>query len=318
MIVFKFSRLRQFSTVAFSHDMSLIAAGGPAGPVVVWKIASGAELHRFERVVAYTTQSIAFHSQAPWIYVASGFGLMVGGTNTGGERELWRKEEFARNVAIDPTGRRLIGSRHTLRTHEPDKRWLTCLDISQPDAPKPDWELQDSHEPNDAHTELVAFFADGNQIATAEVPNWRLSYDARLTIRAADSGKLVRTFIGPGTPRSTTRGVTAGVRISSPALTGDSMCSMSRPAAETVSPREIVTNNGKKHFTGIAFHPSGRFLAATSNDETVKFYDTLTWEVARTFTWDIGGIRSVAFSRDGTLAAAGSDKGKVVVWDVDL
>lgn len=83
------------------------------------------------------------------------------------------------------------------------------------------------------------------------------------------------------------------------------------------APRKVL-NGTSKHFTGIAFHPSGRYLAATSNDETVKLYDTTTWEVARTFTWDIGRMRSVAFSPDGTLAAAGSDKGKVVVWDVDV
>ena len=79
-----------------------------------------------------------------------------------------------------------------------------------------------------------------------------------------------------------------------------------------------VKNDSKKHFTGMAFHPSGRYLAATSNDKTVKLYDTTTWEVARTFTWDIGKMRSVCFSPDGALAAAGSDSGKVVVWDVDL
>jgi WD40 repeat protein len=83
-------------------------------------------------------------------------------------------------------------------------------------------------------------------------------------------------------------------------------------------PFATVTNETPQHFTGIAFHPSGRYLAATSNDETVKLYDTTSWEVARTFTWDIGRMRSIAFSPDGTLAAAGSDKGKVVVWDVDL
>jgi len=82
--------------------------------------------------------------------------------------------------------------------------------------------------------------------------------------------------------------------------------------------QRYVKNDSKKHFTGIAFHPSGKYLAATSNDETVKLYDTTTWEVAHTFTWDIGRMRSIAFSPDGTLAAAGSDKGKVVVWDVDL
>ena len=82
-------------------------------------------------------------------------------------------------------------------------------------------------------------------------------------------------------------------------------------------PKKLLNDN-RKHFTGIAFHPTGRYLAATSNDTTVKLYDTATWQVAKAFAWDIGRLRSVAFSSDGMLAAAGSDKGKVVVWDVDL
>jgi WD40 repeat protein len=80
----------------------------------------------------------------------------------------------------------------------------------------------------------------------------------------------------------------------------------------------FIKNDSKKHFTAAAFHPSSKYLAVTSNDATVKVYETATWAVARTFTWDIGKVRSVAFSPDGTLAAAGSDTGKVVVWDVDL
>lgn len=79
-----------------------------------------------------------------------------------------------------------------------------------------------------------------------------------------------------------------------------------------------VKNTGKKHFTGVAFHPSGRYVAATGNDTTVKLYDTTSWQVAKTYTWEIGRMRSVAFSPDGTLAAAGSDTGKVVVWDIDV
>lgn len=82
--------------------------------------------------------------------------------------------------------------------------------------------------------------------------------------------------------------------------------------------RKTAINDNTHQYTDVAFHPSGRYLAATSNDETVKLYDTSTWEVARTFTWDIGRMRSIAFSPDGLLAAAGSDKGKVVVWDVDV
>jgi WD40 repeat protein len=80
----------------------------------------------------------------------------------------------------------------------------------------------------------------------------------------------------------------------------------------------VVVKKGPKHFTNLAFHPSGRYLAAASNDTTVTLYETETWKVAKTFAWDVGRLRSVAFSPDGCRAAAGSDKGRVVVWDVDL
>jgi WD40 repeat protein len=83
-------------------------------------------------------------------------------------------------------------------------------------------------------------------------------------------------------------------------------------------PSATLRNDTRKAFTGLAYHPSGAYLAATSNDTTVKLFETATWALVRTFTWDIGRMRSITFSRDGALAAAGSDKGKVVVWDVDL
>jgi WD40 repeat protein len=80
----------------------------------------------------------------------------------------------------------------------------------------------------------------------------------------------------------------------------------------------VLRNDTTKLITGLAFHPSGRYLAATSNDATVKLYDTETWKVAKVFTWEIGRMRSVAFSPDGMLAAAGGDKGQIIVWDFDL
>jgi WD40 repeat protein len=81
--------------------------------------------------------------------------------------------------------------------------------------------------------------------------------------------------------------------------------------------RVTIKNDGKKQFTGMAFHPSGRTIAATNNDKTVKVYGVESSDLIRTFSWEIGRTRSVAFSPDGAVAAAGSDTGKVVVWDVD-
>lgn len=80
-----------------------------------------------------------------------------------------------------------------------------------------------------------------------------------------------------------------------------------------------LRSDGRRYFTSIAFHPGGRLLAATNNDNTVKLLDVETGAEARTFTWHLPGrMRSVCFSPDGTLAAAGSDKGQAVVWDVDV
>jgi WD40 repeat protein len=76
-------------------------------------------------------------------------------------------------------------------------------------------------------------------------------------------------------------------------------------------------SGSKKIFTDLAFHPSGEFLAVTCNDGTVRFHETGTWSLARTFTWNLGKMTGIALSADGALAAAGSDTGKIVVWDVD-
>jgi WD40 repeat protein len=48
------------------------------------------------------------------------------------------------------------------------------------------------------------------------------------------------------------------------------------PAAGGWGDVPVIINDGQRHFTGIAFHPCGRFLAATSNDQTVKVYDAAT------------------------------------------
>lgn len=77
-------------------------------------------------------------------------------------------------------------------------------------------------------------------------------------------------------------------------------------------------NSTARQFTDIAFHPAAAVVAATNLDPTVRLYDATTGRVVRTYDWQVGKLRCVAFSPDGQLAAAGSDSGKIVVWDVDL
>jgi WD40 repeat protein len=74
----------------------------------------------------------------------------------------------------------------------------------------------------------------------------------------------------------------------------------------------------KKHIQDAAFTPDGKYLITVSNDTMAVLWDTTDWTEARTFAWDIGPLKAVAVAPDGSRAACGSDRGRVVVWDLDL
>jgi WD40 repeat protein len=81
--------------------------------------------------------------------------------------------------------------------------------------------------------------------------------------------------------------------------------------------RRWLAKPGRHAFTSLAFHPSGRPLLVGCTDGTARLYDPTSGRELRSFAWPLGKVRSVAFSPDGHLAAAGGDRGQVVVWDVD-
>jgi len=78
-----------------------------------------------------------------------------------------------------------------------------------------------------------------------------------------------------------------------------------------------VQNDSRKHFTALAYHPNGRLLFVTSNDTTVHVFDTHTLDRVNRYTWQLDRFSAIAISSDGTLAAAGSANGDVMVWDLD-
>ena len=77
-----------------------------------------------------------------------------------------------------------------------------------------------------------------------------------------------------------------------------------------------LVHPGRPYVTGVAVHPRGP-VACTRTNGTVTFWDADTHRQLHTLDWKVGRLVSVAFSTDGALAAAGTEDGKIVVWDVD-
>ena len=73
-----------------------------------------------------------------------------------------------------------------------------------------------------------------------------------------------------------------------------------------------------KYFQDGAFTTDGRHFITVSNDAAAVVWETAGWTEVRSFAWDIGPLKSVAVSPDGTRAVCASDRGRVVVWDLDL
>jgi WD40 repeat protein len=66
----------------------------------------------------------------------------------------------------------------------------------------------------------------------------------------------------------------------------------------------------------MAFHPEGRLLAVTGGTR-VTFLDVERLRPVRVFDWEIGRTFGIAFNLEGSLAAVGGERGRVVVWDID-
>jgi WD40 repeat protein/serine/threonine protein kinase len=67
---------------------------------------------------------------------------------------------------------------------------------------------------------------------------------------------------------------------------------------------------------GVAFSPDGKRVATGSGfgEDSVRIWDTATWQQVRTIRGQDGGVQCVAFSPDGRRLAAATDT--VKVWDV--
>jgi WD40 repeat protein len=301
---------REFTVVAFDATGQLLMAGGGYQATIAWDTVSGTERARLDP----TGHFLKFHSASGRFLFPTKSGLQAYEANTGALTVVRDNTHGYGETAFAPDGDWTVHF-HTLGGRTPA---LTASSgFGQPDQTTL-WEttISDSADQS-GHVSCLSCLPGGERFLSAETlyGNDFRTNPRRISIRARADGRLLQS-----SPENVYRygDRVFGSHLNNAVILQDGMFLRVYRSDDLAFAPRVIRNDNKKHFTGIAFHPSGKYLAATSNDETVKFYDATTWDVARTFTWDVGRMRSIAFSPDGTLAAVGSDTGKLVVWDIDL
>lgn len=296
--------LKCVDRLVFAPDGSRLAvAGGEYNPIEVFAFDTPSAPVALPVKLDVNCYQFAFDPSGEVLVVVDDFTLVGFDTVTG--EEVWRLtttgEMLIGGMDIAPDGRLAFG--YIYQYHTP--RGYQVWNLTGREWPK---QVRATAGTPDFSCHGVKFVADGGRIAFAEY---------------GDSGG-VRFNVLPTTGRARGRVLESEMNdVLQLASHGNLLAALAKRLVwvwdvNNPEPLAGVSVKGRKAMTGIAFHPSGKFLAVTSNDETVTLFDTRSWQPVRTFTWKVGRLRGVAFSPDGTRAAVGSDTGKIVVWDVDV
>ncbi|MCI0701953.1 MAG: WD40 repeat domain-containing protein [Planctomycetia bacterium] len=320
-------RKQRIDCLAFSSDGTQLAAAGNGSWVSLWKLDSPNEPQRFFETDYSLARicSVAFWDNNTLLASCGRAGLRVQPLNPIGEAISYSSTGHLVELAVIPRDRRVIGINHRFMPGFTDQPQGT--DSYQT------WIIGDNRELQPSWSDEPHWFDGPYSLALTPDGRRFVSIERRedFVVKSTADGKLVRdpsdehrlaiyAFKHP--PKRYHDTPPLAHLMCSP--TGEWLAAHFRieiavwSMANLTQPPRVIQNASKKDFTAIAFHPGGKFLAATCNDETVQLYDTATWQLTKTYSWTVGKMRSVCFSSDGMLAAAGSHRGKVVVWDVDV
>jgi WD40 repeat protein len=286
-----------------------------------------------------------------WLYARIGTAIVAWDLSSSSSEQAWHDYDsgtFLFNLIVSPCGKYLAGA---------DDRCVVVWDTAKQTKPKwllanpSGHHISDVAFSPDSKELLTACIDGGTGVWRWRVGNWnrkpafatRSNCDGALAV--SPDGKTVATSDGgrkgvrlklwnfpQGTHRKTARHSTEGIWRITYSLDGNFIVTnKDRHGLEVWDAKTLervreyvpkIKIKSRRKITepthSFAFHPSGRYLAVGGQAGPIEFVDTTTWQPVVAYDWKFQRCYGVAFSPDGMLAAAGSDKGRVVVWDVDL
>ncbi|MBA4187293.1 MAG: hypothetical protein C0467_04660 [Planctomycetaceae bacterium] len=300
-------------------DLLAIGAGGHItaacslfdvrGGVDVWEVATGK--HVFTHTVGREVNSLTFTPDGNHFLVGGEAAIVVFDLGMGELPDEPQVQSQSPKISIAADGSRLLVAEEV---DQNGRGRVICYAVGDPWAVTTVWSENPGSFGGFYLYDCPAISPDCMRMAVAE--HYATSNRVRNTVqmREAEKGIVLASIeFGGANP------------LLQLAFSADSAKLLARSSGRTVKVFDVATGQpagelvhpGRPYVTGMAVHPNGT-VACSRNNGTVCFWNLEKCELVRTLDWKLGKLVSVAFSPDGSIGAAGTEDGQVVVWDVDI
>jgi WD40 repeat protein len=288
----------RFSALVFSPDGRLLATtAGQSKVVWLWDAASGTLVRKLSGN-EYPARSVAFSPD----------GRHLAGMQAGDHVRVWEVAtgKLVATLALEGGGPKTLA-------FSPDGAALFAPDLSRL------YRWDDPTEPTPG----------APRARDAALDVWapeRVGFSPSGRLVSACHGVVILTAAGPGLPSRQLANPVGWAFVNDFAFTRDesrlavayqsttaAVFDLTDPSAKPV----LLRGHNNKQVRAIGFAPDGRTVVTVGNDGTSRFWDAVGGGQLRVFDWGVGVLAVAAFAPDGLTCAAGSDKGQVVVWDID-